>query len=115
MTVPLKSLGARHDYDDLEDAIESMKDALPPGVIPFGCNSFGDQVCLALAGENRERVYLWNHEGRPPRVDPRVRHPWLDLGDDVEFKPDDWPGYPDLTLLAESFRAFRDAKSIAAV
>jgi hypothetical protein len=39
----------------------------------------------------------------------KIEFSWLDLGDDYELKGDDWPGHPDLTLIADSFATFLDS------
>lgn len=75
--------------------IESMRSDLPSVVIAIAHCAFGDMLCIACDDENRGRVYLWEHEGREPSEDPWIEFPWLTLSDDYQFKPDDWPGYPD--------------------
>lgn len=89
--------------------LELRREDLPADVIPVAVEQSGDDICIALAGENRGRVYKWSLEGRAPAEDNSKLFPWLDLGDDYQFKPDDWPGHPDLTLLAEDFAEFLDS------
>ena len=97
------------EYANLWGDIDNMRDDLPEDVIPVAYDDSGDRVCLALAGENRGRVYLWDSEGREPAFDYRTEFPGLDLPDNYEFKPDDWPGHPDLTLIAEDFAEFLES------
>ena len=98
-----------HEFTSLWRDIDNMRDDLPDDVIPVAYDESGDRVCLALAGENRGKVYLWDSEGREPAFDYRTQFPGLKLADDYEFKPDDWPGHPDLTLIAEDFAEFLES------
>ena len=91
---------------DLHRRIEAQRDELPDGVIPIALCSFGDELCLTVRGDNHGKVYLWSHEESLPRRDPRKRYPGLDLGFDYQFKPDDWPEHPSLTLIVERFEIF---------
>ena len=94
------------EYTNLWWAIENMRDDLPEDVIPVAYDMSADRVCLAVRGENYGRVYLWDSDGREPAFDYRTHFPDLNLPDDYEFKPDDWPEHPDLTLIAEDFTEF---------
>lgn len=90
---------------DLWYMIALRREDLPDGVIPVAGEESGDDICLALTGENRGKVYKWSLEGRAPAMDLQAMFPngtW----DEYEFKPDDWPEYPDLTLIAEDFAEF---------
>lgn len=92
---------------DLWSHVKRMRKELPADVIPIACTAFGNLICLALSGENRERVYSWDHEGRPSRQALSAAMPELAPSDGNQS--DDWPGYPDLTLIAENFAAFLDS------
>lgn len=56
------------DPDDLLWNIECYEGRMPPGLLPIGANSCGDQICLRLAGKDHGAVVLWDHEGehKPP-------------------------------------------------
>jgi len=99
---------AQEKYNDLLANYRRMHKWLPKEVIPIGGDVFGDKVCLAIKGKNRGKIYGWDHEGRPENIDPRIEFPWLELSDDYVFKGDDWPGQPDLVLIADSFTEFLD-------
>jgi hypothetical protein len=103
------SVDAGDDIHDLWAHCKLLKPDLPADVIPIAADTFGNSVCLVLKGKKRGKVYFWDHEGASEKIDPRVEFPWLDLGDDYEFKGDDWPGHPDLTLIADSFAKFLDS------
>lgn len=97
------------EYVNLWGDIDNMHDDLPAGVIPVAYDESGDRICLALTGENRGRVYLWNSDGQAPAVNWKELFPTLfpgDGDDPYEFRPDDWPGHPDLKLIAEDFAGF---------
>jgi hypothetical protein len=97
-----------YEFTSLWRDIDNMREDLPAEVIPVAFSESGDRVCIALAGENRGRVYLWDSDGCEPAFDYGTLIPGL-FGDDYEFKPDDWPGHPDLTLVAENFTEFIDS------
>lgn len=106
------SVRAREKSNDLMANHRRMRRWLPAGVMPIADDAFGNEICLAIQGKNRGKVYFWDHEGGIERIDPRIQFPWLDLSDlpdDYEFKGDDWPGHPDLTLIADSFDEFLDS------
>jgi hypothetical protein len=97
---------------DLAANHRSMRKWLPAEVIPIARDAFGNVICLAIRGKNRGKVYFWDHEGAPERVDIRAKYPM------IQFKPhntpqapikDDWPGHPDLSLIADNFAKFLDS------
>jgi hypothetical protein len=106
------SIDAKEKTDDLLANVRRMRRYLPDGVIPIASDTFGNEICLAIKGKSRGKVYFWDHEGAPERVDIRAKYPM------IHFKPpdspqapikDDWPGYPDLGLIADSFAEFLDS------
>ena len=47
----------------LQNMIESLVgEQLPEWLIPIGESTFGNQLCLAISGEDRDAVYFWDHE-----------------------------------------------------
>ena len=99
---------AKKKYNDLLGNYRRMREWLPGELMPIGDDSFGNEICLAIKGKKRGKLYFWDHEGRPENIDPRIEFPWLELSDDYVFKGDDWPGNPDLVLIADSFTEFLD-------
>lgn len=102
------------NYDLLEEN-KVMRQWLPKGMIAIADDPFGNAICLTLKGKNRGKLYLWDHEGAPERVDIRAKYPGIifDEDDPDNSNPrapvkDDWPGHPDLTLVANSFTEFID-------
>jgi hypothetical protein len=105
-------LRVKKKIDDLAANYRRMRSTLPTDVISIAVDTFGNEICLAIRGKNRGKVYFWDHEGAPERVDIRAKYPM------IQFKPhvtpqepikDDWPGHPDLTLIADSFAKFLDS------
>jgi hypothetical protein len=105
----LYGLRAKKKMNDLAANYRRMRSTRPREVIPITVDTFGNEICLAIKGKKCGKVYLWDNEGASEKIDPRVEFPWLDLGDDYEFKGDDWPGHPDLSLIADSFAKFLDS------
>ncbi|MDH5640371.1 MAG: SMI1/KNR4 family protein [Nitrospira sp.] len=86
-----------------------MQKWLPKDVIPIGQDTFGNEICLAVKGKNRGKLYFWDHEGAPDGADMAVKYPMIvfNEGED-EPEPTIWPGNPDLVLIADSFTEFLD-------
>lgn len=68
----------------LAKAIKTFRDRLPNVVIPVAGASGGNQICLGVKGEVREKVFFWDHEGGEG----------------------DKQGHKNLYLIAESFDSF---------
>jgi hypothetical protein len=106
------SINAKNKVHDLLANVRRMRRTLPDGVIPIAVDTFGNEICLALKGKNRGKVYFWDHEGAPEVDDLEALYPGLILNPPDE--PDDsrnksWPGHPDLGLIADSFAEFLDS------
>jgi hypothetical protein len=108
------SVNATDETYDLVENYRFLRETLPEELVPIARDGLGDVVCLAVKGENRGKVYFWDHEGGTPRVDIRAKYPeigWKPYEDGEPRPPvkDDWPGHPDLTLIADSFDEFLDS------
>ncbi|MDH5641621.1 MAG: SMI1/KNR4 family protein [Nitrospira sp.] len=108
-------LKTKKKYCDLLAVYRVMRERLPKEMMSIGDSAFGDQICLVIKGKNRGKLYFWDHEGRPENVDIRAKYPGIifDEDDPDNSKPrapvtDDWPGEPDLVLIADSFTEFLD-------
>ena len=52
---------------DFHTTLQSMindlvGEQIPEWLIPIGDSTFGNQLCLAITGEERDAVYFWDHE-----------------------------------------------------
>ena len=105
------SLNAGKATCDLLAHYKLLRKDLPTGLIPIAGDKFGNQICLALTGRERGKLYFWDHEGASEYVDMAVKYPQIvfNEGDDEPSPPASWPGYPDLTLIADSFAEFLDS------
>ena len=66
---------------------QTFKKRIPKELIPIGSDSCGNQICLAVGGDNYGKVYFWNHD-------------WEN--DDDEQEPD----YSNVYLIANNFTEF---------
>lgn len=108
------SLKVKERTDSLLANRKRMSKRLPPEVIPIAGDEFGNEICLAIKGKNRGKLYLWDHEGRPEPVDVAARYPEIIFNAYSENEPTprkkpDWPGYPDLVLIADNFDTLLDS------
>ena len=78
------------DRYDLIEKYNCYKNRIPRNLLPIA-DSSGDIVCISLAGDNKDCVYLWDHE-------------------DEEMVED--PGYSNVYLLAHSFDEFMNSLEI---
>ena len=53
---------------ELRDAVRTLRDRIPPGMLSVAEDPFGNQILLGLTGERRGRVYFWVHD-LPPDAD----------------------------------------------
>jgi hypothetical protein len=85
-------LDRQSDDVNLDDAYEVLVDAgrMPAFLLPIGDDVFGNQICLAVAGDNVGAVFFWDHEQEP---DPEERP--------VKFN--------NLYVIAPTFPAFLDS------
>ncbi|MFL1391035.1 SMI1/KNR4 family protein [Pseudomonas tritici] len=78
----------RSDTYDFVRNLNLYKKRIPEGFIAIACDPGGNQICLCIKGENRGKVYFWDHE--------------LENCDETE--PDD----SNMTLVSNSFSDFLD-------
>jgi hypothetical protein len=107
------SVGAGAKLNDLLANQRRMRKWLPEEVIPIADDDFGNEICLAIRGKNRGKVYFWDHEGAPEIDDLEALYPGLILNppdeEDERSNVTTWPGHPDLSLIADSFAKFLDS------
>ena len=47
----------------LQKMIEALVgEQIPEWLIPIGESTFGNQLCLAIGGEDKDAIYFWDHE-----------------------------------------------------
>lgn len=39
-----------------------LEDRIPKQLLPIACDPFGNDICLAISGRRRGKVYFWDHE-----------------------------------------------------
>ncbi len=83
----------------LADEIMLFKDRIPAELMPIGENAFGDQFCLGIKGQERGKVYIWDHE------DGRTEQDYLDIYGAKKAVPREWR-FGNISLVAESFSEF---------
>jgi cell wall assembly regulator SMI1 len=73
----------RERHYNLRKAYDVFQDRMPANFFPIACDPGGNQICLSVAGEDRETVYFWDHE--------------------FESLDDEKPGYENVYFIANSF------------
>lgn len=78
-----------NNSDDMVWNYKMFKGRMPKFYLPIGCDPGGNQICLAVKGQNYGQVFFWDHE----------------------FEADDGcePTEENLTRIASSFDAFLDS------
>jgi hypothetical protein len=61
----LKGIDSESVDLDLRKIHDIKKDILPEGFIIIGSDPGGNQILIGLAGENRGKIYFWDHEQQP--------------------------------------------------
>jgi hypothetical protein len=61
-----------HEYGErLLNIIMTYKGRIPNELLPIGSDSGGNIICLTITGENREKVYLWDHSQESENMESR--------------------------------------------
>ena len=56
-------LGFNEDYNrNLVKKLQMFKDRLPARFFPVAYDDGGNQICLSISGNDRGKVYFWDHE-----------------------------------------------------
>jgi hypothetical protein len=77
------------DYNhNLFSKFNTFLGRMPKELIPIAIDPFGNQICLAVKGENYGKVYFWNH--------------------DWEHDEGEEPTYRNISLISNSFQEFVD-------
>lgn len=105
-------IGAREKFRDLVRSRKLFRKRIPAGAIPVALDAFGNLICLAANGEHAGKLYFWDHE-MPRSDDDDIEAKYPELFDDLEDDEngddcDVWPGWPTLTLVAETLDEFLD-------
>jgi hypothetical protein len=64
------------NYHNLHEPLQTYRNQgrMPAELIPIASDSFGNWVCLGVAGEAKGHVYFWDHERESAvRMDQRER------------------------------------------
>ena len=67
----LYKLNSKNRYDDLVRTVKLFTNRIPHNYLSIADDPFGNQICLAIKGENYGKVFFWDHEfekdeGEPP-------------------------------------------------
>lgn len=56
-----------HDGDpyDLETFLNIMTTRIPNGLLPIAIDPGGNQICIQVVGDERGKIYFWDHEEEP--------------------------------------------------
>ena len=46
----------------IDEKIKAYQGRVPPGLLPIGCDSFGNLLLLDFAARKRGAIYFWDHE-----------------------------------------------------
>lgn len=76
--------GSKHD--DTQDYMRTYTDRLPTRFHPIGYDSGGNVICISVAGDDRGKIYFWDHE--------------LEADPDEDMHPDTTE---NITLISDSF------------
>lgn len=76
------------DWYSLRDHLEVYNGRIPSNFLPIATDYFSNLVCLSISGEDRGKVYFWDHD-------------W----EVVDGEPD----YSNVHLIAESFTVFLES------
>jgi cell wall assembly regulator SMI1 len=71
---------------NLENQWNVFKNRIPYTIIPFASDPFGNQLCIGVTGDEKGKVYFWDHE--------------------MEGEEDEQPYYENVYKIAESFQDF---------
>ena len=70
---------------------KTFTDRMPKRLVPIASDSFGNQICIAVSGDDRGSIFFWDHEKE---------------ADEGEGESPETIG--NVTLIADSFSAFLD-------
>ncbi len=85
-------LGIKQDrYRDLQKKLKDYEGRLPKRFFPIAYDEGGNQICIAIAGDDRGKVYFWDHELEAD----------ASQGEDPEIAD-------NIVLIADSFSEFLD-------
>jgi hypothetical protein len=88
--------GSNSDGRGLVAFVRTLVGRIPSSIFPFGEDFSGNNYCLGISGNDRDKVYLWDFEGEPAEEDYTERN--------LPVPADLW--YRNLTLVADSFSDF---------
>ena len=79
-------INSLNNYSDFVGAYHLYKDRIPKGFIVVASDVGGNKILIGLDGENRNKIYFWDHEN--------------------EVEEDEEPYYDNMTLIADGFNLF---------
>ncbi len=77
------------EYEDLFNLLGVFRGRIPDNLLPVARDPFGNLICLSITGENRGKVYFWDHE--------------------EEAMEGEVPDYRNVSWIADSFKSFLDS------
>lgn len=84
-----KKINSQHTHDDLLTNIRVHKHRIPPDYISIASDPFGNEICIAISGQNYGKIFFWDHE--------------LEAGDDIS------PTMDNMSLIAATFTSFLES------
>lgn len=87
---------ANERHNSLARKIKTFRGRMPDTIFPIGHDS-GNQICLGINGEEKGKVYYWDHHNEWDEEDYRVEH-GMSMPPEVRFQ--------NVYLVAESFEDF---------
>jgi hypothetical protein len=96
--------GAGDGAHSLRWNIEILRDRMPNTIIPIGDDGVGNQICIGIAGNERGKVYFWDHENEWDEAD-YLEEEGVPMPPEVKFQ--------NVYLVAESFADFINRLEVA--
>ena len=82
-------LNSKDAYNDLIQNYKMFQDRIPTELIAVGCDPGGNQICLAINGQDFGKVLFWDHE--------------------FEADNGETPTYENIRLISKNFNSFLES------
>lgn len=89
--------GSKTGNQSLAESIEALKGRMPDTMIPIADDGAGNQICLGIKGQERGKVYYWDHHNDPDEQE-YLEDYGTPMPPEVKFQ--------NVYLIAESFEDF---------